>query len=267
MAVQTLNTQPITPGMALARNATFKQARDAFGSRMLDITQIHKFATEHPNEFLGIMRQMSLHSKTLAVVSENPLGSFMQNGNLIVPSTYGDETRNLIIPEASLKVAGVDLNKANPLMLLHDGYILEQGGENGKEFTVTIDPAYGETLGQFIRMLTKPGADGWYAQIEGVPAGKPSNIDDANALYYWQGSQFGPVRRGGVCVYGDGRVVVVGWFDFRRGVLVHETGARAPAAAHDLQSLVTDASAIVMKELGRIPAELQKLFDALQQKQ
>ena len=217
----------IAPGIDLVHNLTLSEARALFGRRILDINEMHKFANRYPKVFLSIIYEMNLLSKTLAVVSDLPLGSFVQNGNLVVQSEYNSEKRQLIIPAYALDKAGIDLNKKKPLLLINDGYVIHQ--ERCNVFIVTINPAYIHTMNRFLKLFTKPKGNGWYKEISGMPASEASTYIDKNAIYYWTGSQFGPVSRGYYDLYGnlkrDGGVSVSNLFGEQRGALINATNA------------------------------------------
>jgi hypothetical protein len=185
------NGQVIAPSYRVERGA-FAALQAKFGTQMLNIKEIQEFAARHPAEFREIMQEMNLHSRTLAFASDVPLRKFMRKGKLFVESDYSGETRQLIIPTRSLRDAGIDLRKEKPLLLLHGGYKVEA---KGNIFTITIDPAFAKTLGQFLRLLEKPDDKDYRLPIDGVPAGELSSDSDKRILCIRIYNGFGPVMR------------------------------------------------------------------------
>lgn len=110
--------QEIVPGIWLIRKLPHYHAQRVFGSRLFGSEEVKDFAEKHPKVFLETMRKQSLFLKTLGVVSDEPLGAFIQNGHLLVESEYCGEKRRLIIPEQNLLQAGIDLDQKNPFLLI-----------------------------------------------------------------------------------------------------------------------------------------------------
>lgn len=215
-----LNKQNVAPGVDWAQGLRHHDAYGTFGKRMLDIRQIHEFANKYPEAFSMIMDRWNLHAKTLAVISDAPLGSFIKNGGLLIESIYSGEKRLLSIPERSLAKAGIDLGKQNPFLLINDGYVIKEEGISA--FSVTIENSHLEKLGQVMKLLTSPNEKGWHKEIEGVPSGEASQI--GYGLYYLKtkATAFGPLRRGYRFGYFDNVTSLVSIGDFRdsRSVLV-----------------------------------------------
>ena len=244
----------------LVRNVTLAESRKLFGDKMFGPKEVQEFARTNPDAFNRIMSQMNLHMG-VAVSKKAPLGEFIRNGNVEITAESDGEQRLLVIPES--KLAKDTLTKENVILLVKSGYTIDQ---SGNAYTVVFDKAALESLGQHTQLFNKPPKDGWYAAVDGMPVGKTSSSSDPNALYYYSITDLGSVRRGdGDLIFDNRRNVYVGVrCDGRRGVLVQETGAQAPAAPQngkpELITLAEGATTAVDEAVKQFGATADKIL-------
>ena len=192
VALKNFTQKNIAPGIAVVCVKNLKDARDTFGGRILNIKEIHEVAINDPTTFKTIMNEKRLFSKTLAVASKEPLGAFIEKGNeIIVQTEYNGEKHRLVLPVDSLLRCGIDLAQKMPLLLIDDGYLIEQ---DAGTFTVTIDPKYVDTIGRYLKLLTKPEKAYTYEAIDGIPCGKSVILETATSLNYLNSWWFGSIQ-------------------------------------------------------------------------
>lgn len=182
----------VAPGIASIPVKNLKDARQTFGGRILDIKEIDEFSKNDPATFKTMMEGKRFFSKTLAVASKEPLAAYIENGTDIVVRTKCDnEKHRLVFPVEILKANGINIYQKMPFLLINDGYLIKQ---NGKTFTVIIDPGHINTVGQYLKLLSKPKKSYTYEAIDGVPCGKSTESDTATSLNYLNSWWFGGIQ-------------------------------------------------------------------------